>query len=106
MQKLIPEFTETYKMKVEQLQNSFRTLSQAQKQPIRAQKVKNYPNIKSKSNARVEGNIENESCSTTRVDPKTFVKPYSNPQSSLLGPHKTKMTQKLRQIQMSEFKES
>ena len=28
------------------------------------QKVKNYPQIKSKSNVRIEGNIENESCST------------------------------------------
>ena len=71
-----------------------------------AQKVKNDPNIKSKSNARVEGNIENESCSTTWVDPKTFVKPYSNTQSSALGPHKTKMNPKLSQIQMSEFRES
>ena len=69
-----------------------------------AQKVKN--DIKSKSNARFEGNIDNESCSTTLVDPKTFVKPYSNPQSSPLGPHKTKMTPKLSQIRMSEFKES
>ena len=87
-------------------QNSFRTIPKPLKQPIRAQKVKHDPNIKSKSNARVEGNIENESCSTTWVDPKTFVKPYSNPQSSPLQPHKTKMTQKLSQIQMSEFKES
>ena len=81
-------------------QNSFQTLPQPQKLPIRAQKVKNDPNIKSKSNARVEGNIENESCSTTWVDPKTVVKPYSDPQTSLLGPHKTKTTPKLSQIQM------
>ena len=40
-----------------------------------AQKVKNDPNIKSKSNARVEGNIENESCSTSLVDPKAVVEP-------------------------------
>merc|ERR1711873_151295 len=72
--------------------------------PTRAQKVKNNPNIKSKSNARVEGNIENESCSTTKVDPKTVVKPYSNPQTSPLGPHKTKTTPKLSQNQISEFK--
>ena len=71
-----------------------------------AQKVKNDPIIKAKSNATVEGKIENESFSTTWVDPKTFVKPYSNPQSSPLGPHKTKMTPKLSQIQMLEFKES
>ena len=33
--------------------------------PKVGQNVKTDPNIKSKSNARVEGNIENESCSTT-----------------------------------------
>ena len=33
--------------------------------PLGLQKVKNYPRIKSKSNVRFEGNIENESCSTT-----------------------------------------
>ena len=49
---------------------------------------------------------ENESCSTTWVDSKTVVKPYSNPLSSPFGPHKTRMTPKLSQSQMSEFKES
>ena len=33
--------------------------------------VKNDPKIKSKSNVRIEGNIENESCSTTWIDTKT-----------------------------------
>ena len=33
--------------------------------PLGPQKVKNYPKIKSKSNVRVEGNIQNEICSTT-----------------------------------------
>ena len=33
--------------------------------PLGPQKVKNDPKIKSKSNVRMEGNIENESCSTT-----------------------------------------
>ena len=56
-------------------QNSFQT--QPQNESIRAPKVKNDTNIK--ANARIEGNIENESCSTTWVDPKTVVKPYSNP---------------------------
>ena len=68
-----------------------------------AQKVKNDPNIKSKSYARVEENIENESSSTTWVDPKIVVKPYSNPQTSPLEPQ-TKTTPKISQIQMSEFK--
>ena len=33
--------------------------------PLGSQKVKNDPKIKSKSNFRIKGNIENESCSTT-----------------------------------------
>ena len=33
--------------------------------PLGPQKVKNNPKIESNSNVRVEGNIENESCSTT-----------------------------------------
>ena len=57
---------------------------------IMPQKVRNDPKIKSKSNVRIEGNIENESCSTTRVDPKTVVEPYSNPQASPLGLQKDK----------------
>ena len=43
------------------------------------QKVKDDPKIKSKSNVRIERNKEDESCSTTYVDPKTVVEPYSNP---------------------------
>ena len=31
------------------------------------QKIKNDPEIKSKLNVRIEGNLENESCSTTWV---------------------------------------
>ena len=77
-------------------QNSFRTLPEFQKKPIRVQKVKNDPNIKSKSNARVEGNIKNESCSTTSVDPKTVVKPNSDPQTSPLGPIKDKNNPKIK----------
>ena len=37
------------------------------------QKVENDPKIKSKSNVRNEWNEEDESCSTTEVDPKTVV---------------------------------
>ena len=59
-------------------QNSFRILPQHQNSPLGPQKVKNDPNIKLKSNARVEGNIENESCSTTWVDPKTVFELYPN----------------------------
>ena len=35
------------------------------KKPVGPQKVKNDLKIKSNSNIRIEGNIENESCSTT-----------------------------------------
>ena len=35
--------------------------------------------LKSKPNVRNEGNKENESCSTTWVDPKTVVEPYPDP---------------------------
>ena len=58
--------------------NSCRNLPQLQKLPIRAEKFKNYPKIRSKLNVRIEGNKENESCSTTQVDPETVFKPYPN----------------------------
>ena len=59
------------------------------------QKVKNDPKIKSKSNVRIEGNIENESCSTTWEDPKTVFGPYNNPKKSPLGPQKVKNDPKI-----------
>ena len=71
-------------------QNSFRTLPQPKNSPLGPQKVKNDPKIKSKSNFRIEWNIENESCSTTCVDPETVVKPYTNLQTSQLVPPKDK----------------
>ena len=37
----------------------------------RAVALKNEPKINLKSNVRIEGNIENASCSPTLVDPKT-----------------------------------
>ena len=51
-------------------QNTFWTPTQPQKQPIRPQKVKNDPKIKSNVNVRIDRNIENEICSTTQVDHK------------------------------------
>ena len=42
--------------------------------------VKNVPETKSKSNVRIVRNIENESCSTIRVGPKTVVKPGFHPE--------------------------
>ena len=61
-------------------QNSCRTLPQPKNSPLGPKKVKNDPKIKSKSKVRIEINIENESYSTTWVDPKTIVEPYHNPQ--------------------------
>ena len=40
--------------------------------PLGPQTVKNSPKIKSNSKVRIEGSIENETCSTILVDPKTF----------------------------------
>ena len=58
-------------------QNTFSTFPNPKNSPLGPQKVKNDPKIKSKSNVRIEGNTENESCSTTWVDPKiVFEKGY------------------------------
>ena len=70
-----------------------------QKQPIGAltqkssqlgpQNVKNDPKMKSKSKVTIEKNIQNESCSTTLVDPKKVLNPSSiKPNNSPLGPQK------------------
>ena len=69
-------------------------------------KVKNDHKIKSKSNLRIEENIENESCLTTWADPKTVVQPYSDPQTSPLGPQTDKNDPKIKSTKMSEFRES
>ena len=68
--------------------------------PFGPQKLKNDPKIKSKSNVRIKGNIENGSCSTTWVDPKTVFEPFPIPKNSLLGPQKVKNDPKLSQILM------
>ena len=52
--------------------------------------------MKSKSNVRIEGNIENESVSTTWVDPKTVGEPYCDPQTSPLGSQKDKNNPKIK----------
>ena len=75
--------------------------------PLGPPKVKNDSKIKSKLNARIEKKPkENESCSTTWVDPKTVFELYPNPKNSPLGPKKSKMAPKLSQNQMSEGKET
>ena len=50
----------------------------------------------SKSNVKIEENMENESCSTTWVNEKTVVKPYSGSQTSPLGPKKYKNDPKIK----------
>ena len=56
--------------------------------PSGPQKVKNDPKIKSKSNVRIKRNTENESCSTTRVHPKTIIELYPKPKKAHKGPKK------------------
>ena len=50
----------------------------------------------SKSNDRIERSIENESCSTTWVDPKTVVETYPNPKNSPLGHQKFKINHNIK----------
>ena len=91
--------------------------------PLSLQKVKNDSKIKSNSKVRIEGMIENLSCSTIWVDPKTVyeLKPTTIiaeiAQKGSKWPQKTKKNQKteksykvkvtikLSQIQKSELKE-
>ena len=49
-----------------------------------------------KSKVRIEGTIENKSCSTTLVDPKTVFKSHPDPKNSLLGPLKVKKDPKIK----------
>ena len=65
-------------------QNSCRTLPQ---------KDKNDPKIKSNSNVIIQGIIENESCSTTWVDPKTVFEPHIEPKTQK-SQEKTKIKSK------------
>ena len=58
--------------------------------PLGPQKVQHYPKIKSELNVRIEGNIENKSCSMTWVHPKTVFEPFPNLKNSLIGPQKVK----------------
>ena len=73
--------------------NSFRTLSWPKNSPLELQKIKTDPNIKSKSKASIEKNIENKSCSTTWEDPKTVFEPYPDPKNGPLSPKKSTETQ-------------
>ena len=73
--------------------------------PWGPQKDKNDPKIKSNSNVTIQGIIENESCSTTWVDPKTVFESHIEPEKSLLGPKKVKNKPKIK-YQTSEWKET
>jgi len=64
------------------------------KLPIRAPKSQKDPKIKSNSNVRIQGNIENKSCSTTWVHPKTVFEPF--PKIPPLGPQKVKNDHKIK----------
>ena len=59
------------------------------------QKVKNDPKIQSKSKVWIEGtSIENKSCSTTRVDPKTVLTLPQPKKWSTRAPNSQKWPQK------------
>ena len=81
-------------------------MSGPQNSPFGLQKDKNDPKIKSNLNVRIQGIIQNESLSTTWVDPKTVLEPHIEPKNSPLGPRKSKMTPKSCQNQMSKLKEA
>ena len=58
------EWKETKKMKVVP-KTVVEPYPNPKNSPLGPQKVKNDPKIKSKSNIRIEGNIEDETCLTT-----------------------------------------
>ena len=60
------------------------------KSNFRIQTDKNHPKIRTNSNFKIQGIIENESCSTTCVDPKTVFESHIKPKYSPLGPKKVK----------------
>ena len=73
--------------------------------PIGPQNVKTIPKSQ-KSKVGMKGTIENKSCSSTYVDPKTVFEPYPDPKISPLGPQKVKNYPNFSQIQILEFKET
>ena len=71
-------------------QNSPWALTKPIKSSLGPIKVKNYSKIKPNSKVRIEGFIENESCSTTWAGKLKVFEPYPNPKNSLLGFQKVK----------------
>ena len=76
-------------------QNSFEPHPNPKNSPLGPKNVKIDTKINSKSNVRIEGNIQNESWTTTLLDPKTDFEPYPNPKNSPLGPQKVKNNPKI-----------
>ena len=69
-------------MKVVQLHEwapkQFLNPTPTRKKPLGPQKIKNNSKIESTSNVKIEKNKENESCSTTWVDPKSVIEHFPN----------------------------
>ena len=59
-------------------------------------KAKNDPKIQLNLKVKIEGILENKSCSTIWVDPKIIFKPNSNSENSPLGPPKAKNDPKIK----------
>ena len=101
-QNQMSEFKETKKMKVVQLtiwvnpKIVFELYPNLKNSPLGPQKVKNNPKIKYKTNIRIDGNIQNENCSTTSVDHKTVFELFLNPKISPLGAQKVKNNPKIK----------
>ena len=66
--------------------------------PLGPQKVKNDPKIRSKSKGRISWTIENKSCSTKWIEPKTVFEHYPDPTPTIrpLGPKKVKNDPKIK----------
>ena len=60
----------------------FGPLPNPENSPLGPQKVKNSPKNKSNSKVRIEGRIENESCSTILVEPKIVIKLKPTPKKA------------------------
>ena len=65
-----------------------------QKKPLGPKKSKKTTQkIESKSNVKIERTIENKSCSTTLVDPKTVFEPYPDYKKADQGQKSQKLLQ-------------
>ena len=53
-----------------------------------------FVKIRLNSKGKLEGSIENKSCSATPEDPKNVFEPYPNPKNNPLGPKEDNTFQK------------